>query len=185
MRSNLTLALAAVACGLAGATAALGATVDPAAQATKSTAAQSSLIPAQGKFGGGFSAIRSHKGSALKDSPFIQLPDTGYAVPQALTRPDDGHAWRSGLTALARVVPNVAAGSSATGLQAPQGMKAPAAGLSALRHQSGPRGNALAAVPAQSSAGLAGLQRPEGSAWSDQGRNSLRSDVVAPVPNTK
>jgi hypothetical protein len=118
MRSNFILGLAAIALGfgIAGASAA---TIDLSLQA-KSTAKSSSLLPPQGSFASGFSAIRMHKDNGLNEGD--------------LMRSDDGHTWRDRLAALTAVFPSGAVSKSAQqAVMPPQGMKANPNGFAAIK----------------------------------------------------
>lgn len=182
--ASTTIGLAALALGV-GIASASAATIDPNDQA-KSATARSSLAPAEslGHFGGGLSAVRSHRGSkGLTEGSLLDLPATGYASPAGLSRPDEGHPWRDGVAALAAPFPGATALKSSDAVKAPAGMRARKTGLAAIKGRPGPRPAGFLDLPSDGYIKRNdGVARPAGTDWSDRGRESLRADSVGPVP---
>ncbi len=182
MRNIYMFGLAAVALGFGIANAAAGDDQRLAGAAS----GQSALMPAPsaGKFTSGFAAIKANKG-LKQGGAFIDLPTTGYATEDGLGRPGDQHAWADGRTAIA-AASTADAAKAADGQQAlaaPSGMsKGGAHGFAAIKAAAGRGDSGLVGPSGQAGREAAGLQRPSGVTWSDRGRESLRADSVAPVP---
>jgi hypothetical protein len=98
MRPNFALGLAAVALAF-GITGGSAAAVDFGLLG-KSAADASSLMPPQGNFASGLSAIKERKGSGPTEGSFVKSPMMGNAASAGLARPNRARAWRDGLSAL-------------------------------------------------------------------------------------
>lgn len=132
MRSKLILGLAAVvlAFGIASTSAA---PID----ALRSAAEPSSMMPPQGGFASGLSALKSSNASNVKATPPAEI-SAFRSTSEGVARPKASHAWSDGLAALAALMPREVAVSKNT-LQAmmpPPGMAVNANGFAAIKEVS-------------------------------------------------
>jgi hypothetical protein len=159
MLRNLTFCLAVVGVGFGIATGSAAA-IDR-EQAKASSAA--GVVPAEGKFSSGFSAIKSPGSQNLKEGSSAEAQDAGAATMSGLVRPEGDHAWTNGRAALSSGFSSSVAMSDPHAQQAlvvPKDLKAAnPKGLAALKAPAG-KGN-------EPSGALQGVRSVAGSSVSE------------------
>ena len=118
--------------------------------------------------GAGFSALR-FQGNAVKGEDSLKGFSLGVVNQEALVRPEEGHAWRSGFLALA---PALKMDSAAQGAIVAPEMAAHSTGFAALKAAAAKGGApALGGASALQEPSGHAMQRPAGTEWSDGFQN--------------
>jgi hypothetical protein len=165
MRTNFPLVLAAIAVGFGvGEGSASNLDLKPLSGGASGQAIHA-LDPSLGQ-GAGFSALRS-LASTLKGAASLKGVSSPLVSPEALVRPEEGHAWRSGFAAVASK--DIASQAAIVGAPEMGGSN----GFAALK----PAGERSAAAPDRLSGRQNATQdpmlRPAGTQWSE-GFQALR-----------
>jgi hypothetical protein len=162
MRTNFPLVLAATAIGFGVGNA--SATDFDLKQLSIGASGQAiyALDPSLGQ-GAGFSALTPPM-SVVKGEASLKGLSSPVVSPEALVRPEEGHAWRSGFAVFARVTKNDIASHDAIVGTAEMALSN---GFAALKAPLGRGATALEGLSARQEPNQVHLQRPAGTQWSD------------------